>query len=104
MSSEGCKVSSGHTWSPSAAGCAGAARFPAGPGLASGVSLLCLGADLKSKARPTEAVVAMSKGSPAGQSLEEQPPRALAGLLLFKAQVQEMDVVVGQKETFRPLY
>lgn len=104
MSSEGCRVSSGHTGSPSAAWCAGAGRFPTGAGLASGVSLLCLGAYPKSKARPTEAVVAMSEGSPAAQSLEEQPPRALAGLLLFKVQIQEMDVVVGRKETFRPLY
>ena len=76
---------------------------------ASRVSLLHLGAYLKSKARPAEAVVtkavaAKSEGSPAGHGLEEHPPRALAGLLLFKAQVQEMDVVVGRKETFRPLY
>ena len=76
---------------------------------ASRVSLLHLGAYLQSKARPAEAVVtkavaAKSEGSPAGHGLEEHPPRALAGLLLFKAQVQEMDVVVGRKETFRPLY
>ena len=66
---------SGHTGSPSAAWCAGAAHFPAGRGLASGMSLLRLGADLKSEARPTEAVVAMSEGPPADRFLEEQTPR-----------------------------
>lgn len=76
---------------------------------ASGVSLLRLRADLKSKVKPAEAVVteamaAKSEGSPAGHAREEHPPQALAGLLLFEAQVQEMDVVVGRKETFRPLY
>ena len=33
VSSGGCRVSSGHTGSPSAAWCAGAGRVPAGPGL-----------------------------------------------------------------------
>lgn len=104
VSSEGCRVSSGPAGSPCVAWCVGAGCFPAGQGL----GLRNVSAPPGSRPE-VQGEAGRGRGDQVWR-ITSRPrpgrasPGALAGLLLFKAQVQEMDVVVGRKETFRPLY